>query len=141
MKLIFASEAIWVASITCIKLSILFVYLELFYVMLWTKRCAWSMVVFCVVMFLFNIAGLLIMCTPLARNYNPDVPGSCRVTRPSGVILSTVVNLVVDIILVVIPLSVVWRLKISYLKKIGVSFMFGLGCGWVIKYTSRLCLG
>lgn len=129
MKIIFSSEAIWAGSITCVKLSILFVYIELFYVIVWIERCAWSMIVISVVLLFLNTIGLFTICTPLARNYNPNIPGTCRIKLASAMILSTVFNLVIDIILVVIPLSSVWKLQITYPKKIAVSLMFGLGFG------------
>ncbi|CAI6338698.1 unnamed protein product [Periconia digitata] len=127
MKLLFITQVFMLFSTGCVKLSILFVYLELFDVIVFAKRFVWFMIIFCLAMGVGNIIILLAMCKPLASAYDPSIQGTYRIELKSAAVSSTVINLVTDIILVAIPLSVVWLMRLTLLKKMGVSLMFGLG--------------
>lgn len=82
----------------------------------------------CVLFFFGFLVGLCIQCTPFEANYNSQVPGAkCGISLGDGFILSGSINLFLDFVLVVLPLPVIWTLKISGPKKLGVSAMFSLG--------------
>ncbi|KAL1600641.1 hypothetical protein SLS60_007028 [Paraconiothyrium brasiliense] len=139
-QLVFASEVVFATSIALVKISILLGYRELFYVLVWVKRFIWLMIAACVVIFASNTAGLMTMCAPFEANYDPDIKGVCRVSRSLGASLATVINVVVDVILVVIPVCVVRTLKINTTKKFGMSLMFGLGLlleAWDVEIVDR----
>jgi hypothetical protein len=124
----FAGYFVWLACVTCIKLSILFVYRDLFYCITWFTRFVHAMMVLCVLFFIGFMIGICLQCTPFEYNYNPSVPGGhCGISRSGGFYVIGSLNLFMDVVLVVMPLPVVWTLKISFLKKLGVSAMFGLG--------------
>jgi hypothetical protein len=134
-KVVFASEIVFAASLGLVKISILLGYHELFFVLVWIKRFIWFMVVVCVLLLVMNTVGLFVICSPVEENYGPGANGRCLLSRSSGASLSTIINIVVDIVLVVIPSCVVWTLKINMLRKIGVSIMFGLGLLYVKSKT------
>lgn len=134
-QLLFAAEIIFTTSITIVKVAILFGYLELFGILKWTKRLIWFMIVTCVLLWAVNAGGLLAACYPIRTNDNATPKSKCRgiprQTEVIGFILSNVINAIQDFVLVAIPLSVLWKLQMDTLKKIGVSLMFGLGLVYV----------
>jgi hypothetical protein len=82
----------------------------------------------CVIYLMGFMVALCVQCTPFEANYNPAAPGAkCGISRSNGFLLSGSINFVLDFILVVLPLPVIWTLKISGPKKLGVSAMFSLG--------------
>jgi hypothetical protein len=84
--------------------------------------------ILCMLCFLGSIIGLCTQCTPFAYNYDHTIPGGhCGISVRGGFYLIGSVNLFMDFVLVVMPLPAVWTLRISRLKKLGVSAMFGLG--------------
>jgi len=126
-ELMFVSEVFYLAAIASVKVSLLFAYRELFYVIIWVNACMWAMIIICTLLFVVNIAGLFTACSPIQRNYSPDIPGTCYFSTTGAVLTSNIINVVIDIILVCIPLFVVWKLRISRIKKFWTSCMLGLG--------------
>jgi hypothetical protein len=80
-----------------------------------------------------NFAASIIMlflnvfaCNPREAFWNPLVIGSCTGALAT-IYIAPIINLVVDIIILVLPQRVIWGLQLSWRKKLGVSFLFGLG--------------
>jgi hypothetical protein len=123
----FGGCLIWMVCVSCIKLSILFAYREFFFCVVWFHRCVYAMIVLCVLFCIGFILGLCLRCTPFESIYNFTIEGRCTISQDQISRLISGVNLFMDIVLLVMPLPVVWTLRISFLKKLGVSAMFGLG--------------
>ena len=124
----FAGYPIWAASVTCIKLSILLGYYDFFFVVRWFVRCVYVVIGLTVVLFVAIMIGLFTGCSPIQYNWDTSIPGGhCGLPRNESFYLSGALNLALDIIIVVLPLPVIWTLKVSSLKKAGISAMFSLG--------------
>jgi len=65
-------------------------------------------------------------CTPRELIWDPTVKGWCLNTKAVEVI-SASVNVVSDIVILVAPQFVIWRLQLSKAKKIGVALIFAVG--------------
>lgn len=102
-KVVFASEIVFAASLGLVKISILLGYHELFFVLVWIKRFIWFIAVVCALLLVMSTVGLFVICSPVEENYGPMVKGRCLLSRSSGASLSTIINIVVGIVLVVIP--------------------------------------
>lgn len=68
----------------------------------------------------------LLLCQPLAINWDPTVPGHCGNTT-AAYLAAHCVNLVLDIAVAIAPIPVLWQLQMKLEKKIGISLMFALG--------------
>jgi hypothetical protein len=125
----FGGCLIWIACVSCTKLSILFAYREFFFCVVWFHRCVYAMIVLCVLFCIGFILGFCLRCTPFELNYKSwtTLDGRCIISAEDIFYLMSGVNLFMDIVLLVMPLPVVWTLRISFLNKLGVSAMFGLG--------------
>ena len=72
--------------------------------------------------------GTLFQCNPIAFNWNKTIPDGICMDPGVGFLISGSVNLVIDVILVVMPAPIVWKMQhISTMKKIGIIAMFSLG--------------
>ncbi|KAL6702553.1 hypothetical protein ACN47E_001550 [Coniothyrium glycines] len=127
-KITFSGFFLWLAIVSLTKLSILFLYRTLF-------RCMTRFIV--VVHIMMSIVALywigftlgsIFQCKPVAFNWDKTIPGGTCLNPKSGFLTSGSVNLVLDVILVVMPAPVVWKMQhVSQLKKIGITTMFSLG--------------
>lgn len=71
------------------------------------------------------LSGLLI-CRPIAYNWDRSLDGQCGSTTAEEVGFA-VANMIVDGTIVFLPIPVVWNLQMSVKRKIGISCLFGLG--------------
>lgn len=67
-------------------------------------------------------------CTPFEFNWNPLLPGGwCRFDVPTFALASAIGNSILDLIPLILAQRVIWRLRLSRNKKLGVSFIFLVG--------------
>ena len=82
---------------------------------------------------LFLIAGTttsLGLCHPIERNWNRAVPGHCG-DGNTALFASAIVGTILDILTVVLPLPIVWRLQMAVQKKVAITATFALGLRYV----------
>jgi hypothetical protein len=72
--------------------------------------------------------GTLFQCSPVAFNWDRTIPGGRCLEPKTGFMVSGSINVVIDVILVVMPMPVVWKMQhVRMSKKIGVIGIFSLG--------------
>ena len=110
------------------KLSLFILYLRLFEQDKKTRILAWIGIVFCTMYYIFELVYALVRCSPWpGENHTaPYVSGRCTLMRIYGNGIS-LLNVISDIYLVVIPIPVVKRLHMSWKKKTRVWSVFMLG--------------
>ncbi|KAK3326508.1 hypothetical protein B0H66DRAFT_551114 [Apodospora peruviana] len=71
----------------------------------------------------------LVNCTPFEGNWNPLVPGGavCRFAIPEFGLASSVTNLLLDMVPLVLAQRVIWGLRMSWKRKLGISAVFLIG--------------
>ncbi|KAK6216148.1 hypothetical protein LQW54_003722 [Pestalotiopsis sp. IQ-011] len=117
------------AELMTVKTAILLEWLHLFCPTGARNRFWWTAHVLLCANILFYCAAILALhlsCAPHARLWDKTVPGRCVDTRPLDV-ASALVNFFVDVGILLLPQRVIWRLRMSTRKRMGVSAMFGLG--------------
>ncbi|KAF1843185.1 uncharacterized protein K460DRAFT_341038 [Cucurbitaria berberidis CBS 394.84] len=127
-KITYTGFFLWLAIVTFTKLSILFLYRGIF-------RCVERFVLVVHIMMGVVVAywlaftmGTLFQCSPIAFNWDRTIPGGKCMVPKTGFLVSGSVNLVIDVILVVMPIPVVWKMQhVTKMKKIGIIGMFSLG--------------
>ena len=65
-------------------------------------------------------------CTPRQSLWNPTILGHC-VDRHMFQLPSSIIDIVSDFTILLLPLPLIWRLKLATKKKLGVYAIFGLG--------------
>ncbi|KAJ4984261.1 integral membrane protein [Stagonosporopsis vannaccii] len=80
-------------------------------------------VIFYLALFLFQFLA----CRPLPHAWNPLIPGTCVRNKLFVHIVSASINTASDLIIVILPQPVIWRLELSSKRKWGLSAVFLLG--------------
>lgn len=81
--------------------------------------------------------ALVFTCSPIQKGWDTSITwGSC-IDRPAEYLATAIANTVSDVVLILIPVKVVWILRIRLIPKLGVIFMFGIGCLYGRKPRTR----
>jgi hypothetical protein len=119
-------QPVWAASNTCVKFSILHLYMELFPSKRFHKFCIGTMVV-AGLYFISVLLETFLLCSPVEFNWDKTIPGSCDPNSMVAYIMAGTTNLLIDVFIVVLPMPVLWKLRLPWPKKIAVISMFSLG--------------
>ncbi|KAL9117370.1 MAG: hypothetical protein Q9187_006091, partial [Circinaria calcarea] len=135
-KVNYAGYQIYGVAVTLIKMSILLFYRRVFATPQFRLRT--NIVGAMVIMWLIvNNFLSAFQCRPIEKAWLILIPGEC--VDPLKYILGVhTTNLALDIIILALPVSAVWRLQISLAKKISVAGIFLLGGLSVIIAIIRL---
>jgi hypothetical protein len=71
--------------------------------------------------------GTVFMCIPIEYNWDHTVKGHC-IDYGVATIANGVINIVLDVVMLIYPLPMVWKLQMSRRNKILVSLTFAAGC-------------
>ncbi|KAI1131672.1 hypothetical protein F5Y10DRAFT_275404 [Nemania abortiva] len=77
-------------------------------------------------------------CKPFAKLWDSTLPGKCSANREIIDIATAVGNLASDLVILVLPQPVIWKLKIKTQKKIGITFVFCIGIFAIISAAFRV---
>lgn len=122
-KWLYIISAIYLATLWLYKLTILLLYLRLFGVNKPFRYTTWT-VMFLVFGYLFsNLLTLLFGCTPIDKYWRSTTPGHCIPETKLGLFYGSM-NFLTDVLIFVLPLPMVWRLKLSRENKLGIILVF-----------------
>ena len=121
---------IWVIAVTCIRGSVIILYLRIFRTRSFGLAC-YAVLASNIVFLLATVLSDCLICQPIAYRWDRSLSGHCG-TQKSLDLFIGVGNLLLDITTVVMPTPVVWRLQIPLSKKAIITVFFGMGVGYVI---------
>lgn len=73
----------------------------------------------------------MLLCRPLAFNWDPSIKGGRCANRPAAYLAAGIINLLTDIMVLCLPVPMVWKLQLPTRKKLGLSIVFGVGFVYV----------
>lgn len=130
LKLLYAGEISYGAGIVLAKLSILVFYRRVFpmaHVSHAWRTCWWVLFVFSSLMIVMTIPGIF-QCRPIAFFWDRAIPGGqCSVQGVPFFISTSIINILSDFLILVLPLPALVKLQIGKSKKIGLIGLFLLG--------------
>ena len=126
-KVFFTGQICWITASTTIKLAVLLFYWRIFPSPNF-RRATYFMAVFIICYFIACIITFVLQCYPAYAFWEPAAAEHC-INRNSFYIAAAALGLLTDVSLVVMPMPVLWGLKMSTRKKVGISAVFVLG-GW-----------
>ncbi|KAI0540241.1 hypothetical protein GGR58DRAFT_462090 [Xylaria digitata] len=91
--------------------------------------------------YLINILIEVNSCQPRAYYWDKTIPGGHCLDGPVLALTSALVNLVFDVVILVLPQTVIWRLNMSRRRKAGVSVVFVIGLLAVVSAALRIAFG
>lgn len=117
-------------AIICVKFAILLLYLRIF--SHGTSR-HFRLYVYGIMAFVFaySFAGFWIQifaCIPQDKIWDVKIQRGHCVNRNGLSIASSVLNIFTDLLMIIIPVPMVWRLQMPVGQKLSVIFMFGVAC-------------
>lgn len=124
------ADLIYLISLIGYKMAILLIYLRLFAINSRFKYLTWT-VMFFVCGYLFsNFWTQIFGCSPPSKYWHPDIPGHCINYTKAGLAYGSM-NISSDFFIFLLPLPMIWGLKLSRKEKIGVSLIFMSGAMYV----------
>ncbi|KAF2008746.1 hypothetical protein BU24DRAFT_321242, partial [Aaosphaeria arxii CBS 175.79] len=121
-----AGQSSWAASNTFVKLSILHFYTVIFPSRKFRIICIAAMVI-SGLYFTSVLLETFLLCTPVQYNWDKTISGTCSPHSQIAYIIAGATNLVIDVFIVLLPMPILWKLQISWTKKLLVMAMFSLG--------------
>lgn len=124
-KLCIASNVLWILIVNITKASILIQYLRIF-----SSRCiriaCYAFLTLLVPAACWAIFGGVFLCTPIAKIWNPELPGHC--ISPERYWLSVSgTDIALDLLILLLPLPSITTLHLPRKQKRGLVVVFTLG--------------
>ena len=109
-----------------IKISILILYRRTFI----TKNfqaAVWIVGAFVIANFIGGLVSVFQYCKPIAHFWDPlGVPGHCS-NLPLTITMDSMLLLITDLIIYMMPMPVIWKLRMTTRRKIEITLMFLVG--------------
>ena len=120
---LFIISAVYLTTLWLYKFTILLLYLRLFGVNKPFRYATWTVMLLVFGYLFSNLLTLIFGCTPIDKYWKSMTPGHCIPEDKIGLFYGTM-NFLTDVIIFVLPLPMVWRLKLSRENKLGVMLVF-----------------
>ncbi|OCL09617.1 hypothetical protein AOQ84DRAFT_259372, partial [Glonium stellatum] len=128
---------LWTLSNTCVRVSVLLLYIRIFPV---HRLVIFSLFfIICNVLFATGIlVSACLLCRPFAYNWNRvTIQGHCGNQLAFNIWMG-IINLVFDLIIVILPMPIIWKLQMSIAKKVSIILIFSMGFGLCIITLLRV---
>lgn len=100
----------------------------------WTiQALIWANLVFYASLFFCFIFA----CRPRAKLQNPKIAGAC-INNDASILATSVINIISDFSILLLPVSAVWKLKMTIKRKLAIAAIFGTGLFACISSIIRL---
>lgn len=129
LQLAHVVELLYVVTILAAKMTIL---LQLNHIFVTSRKSIrfylvqlliWSNILWYIIAFFL----LAFQCSPIARIWNPLIPGHCIVDFYPLTFVNAILNVVSDIAMLIMPILWAWKLQMGWRRKLGVSLIFASG--------------
>lgn len=125
-KLVVGIPIVYLAAVLFPKLAILAIYLRIFTKKPYRRACYALAVLLIANWIATTVAGLLV-CIPLRYLWDRTVAGGHCFDINAYFRWSSLVNILTDVIMLILPLPVIWKIHTSRNIKIGLTFTFATG--------------
>jgi hypothetical protein len=125
-QLIIPLQFLWVLSLSCTKISILYLYILIFPIrwVVWGSYMTMSIIVAWTVATI--LAGCLV-CQPFAFNWDKSIPGGSCGDQVTSFTITGIINLITDIVVLLLPMRPLYQLQMATFKRVTLVAVFGLG--------------
>ncbi|KAL5313085.1 hypothetical protein ACEPPN_019512 [Leptodophora sp. 'Broadleaf-Isolate-01'] len=124
-KGLLAFECIYVTTVALTKVSLLLMYYRIFPIDSMRISC-WILGTLSVCWCISIIMVSIFQCTPIAKAWNPTIPGHC-INLKGSFIGNAVPNILTDVAILGLPMPHVWRLHTTLIQRCQLSAVFLLG--------------
>ncbi|RYP89865.1 hypothetical protein DL770_004017 [Monosporascus sp. CRB-9-2] len=121
-----ASIELYSVCIWLVKVSALLLFARIFSVSRRFRVSLWGFGAYVTAWFLCTAIVPWFNCSPVRKTLDPFIPGICF-DRMRWFLGSAFINAFTDLLILLLPMPLVWRLNMTLLRKISVTFVFLLG--------------
>ena len=136
-KYFFMAQVTYKAAINLVKCCILLLYLRLFQVVSWFRLSCWALLAIVATYCFSSIVVTIFQCNPVIRAFDKDTPGQCIDTAKFW-FANAGFSIATDIIILLLPLPLVWRLEIPRTQKVALVAVFAVGIFVVVTSCLRV---
>jgi hypothetical protein len=136
---LFAVYFIYDTALVLLKASALLFFARIFLSQqysTWFSWCLYATHFLNIAWFLGIVFSSAFMCQPIAKSWNPTLEGKCGST-PGLWLGSAIPSVVIDLIILLLPLPMIWSLKMSTARKSGITAIFVCGYWYVQQPSCR----
>jgi hypothetical protein len=124
LKLLLAVQITYALCMSLLKISICLLYAQIF-TQKWVKISVYILMGLSAAWALMTILIGVLICKPISAQWDP-LSGTCG-DQNAGLAAVSGVELVIDAFIILLPLPVVWSLRIATPTKVATTALFGLG--------------
>ncbi|KAI1356662.1 hypothetical protein F5Y01DRAFT_1081 [Xylaria sp. FL0043] len=128
---IFVASVLYIPILSIVKVAILSEWAQIFVPRGTRNGFWWACHVAIGLVATWGILALILLnvnCTPFEANWNMLIPGGfCRFSYPALTLASSIINLILDLVPLILPQRIIWSLNMSSSRKVGVSLVFAVG--------------
>ncbi|KUJ23923.1 uncharacterized protein LY89DRAFT_726973 [Mollisia scopiformis] len=129
-------ELLYVVVQSTTKASIVCLYWRLF-PQPWLRNVVRFLWVWIAIHFFTFFFTILVQCTPIALVYNHALTGHC-LNAHAIILAAAILVMVEDIILIILPLPLIWKLNVKLSRKLAISLVMSVGLVAVVASAVRL---
>lgn len=122
-----ALQLLYFATACAIKTSLILLYYRLFGIVRWFRGLLAGMWLLVVGYFVADTLVAIFECTPIGYYWDKGIKGGYCIDQDAFYRWNGVANLLIDFSILVLPMMMVWRLKLDVRSKITLSGVFLLG--------------
>ena len=121
----FSAAFFWLTATCSLKISILFLYIELFSSRA-SRLTAYAIITLVGTFFLGFLLAIFLQCFPFSMNWLKNEPGHCGNLKAESR-AGAFINVIFDIMITIFPVPIIWGLQMPVRKKLYFICIFGLG--------------
>jgi hypothetical protein len=129
-QIMFAGSLFYHTAINLVRFSLLSEYYRLFQHMLSFRLCICVVGAATLGAMAWGLFGIVFLCSPVQKYWQGDLPGNCM-DAEDHFWTSSLMGIVLDCVIWVMPMPVLGRLKLRARQKVGLLVPFGMGLLWV----------
>jgi hypothetical protein len=131
------AQVTYKAAINLVKCSILLLYLRLFNIVRWFRFSCWTLLVAVGMYCTASILVTIFQCRPMIRAFDKGTPGTCIDTAKFW-FANAGFSIATDSIILLLPVPLVWKLKVPIAQKLAVMAVFAIGIFATITSCLRI---
>lgn len=131
MKNVYVATLLYGTAMMCLKLAILFSWLDIFVPTGTRNRLYWAIHILIwsnVIFFMVTEFADIFQCTPIEKIWNTLYEGgSCSLDADAINFSAVLINLASDLAILILPQWTLWHLNLPWRRRLGVSCLFAIG--------------
>lgn len=130
-KYALAIPVVYLPAVILTKLALLVMYTRIFIKRTDLIAC-WVVAALLITNFVGAMIAGFLMCVPLEYLWNRSIPGGHCININAWYRWSSLMNIITDVVMLILPLPVIWKIQTSRRVKIGITITFATGSMWVV---------